>query len=104
MDRDSIILLTFAVYLAVLLGIGIYTWRQTHDLSDYILGGRKLGSLVAALSAGASDMSGWLLLGLPGYAYVAGLEAIWIGVGLLVGIWCNWKLLYHIVKRMIQRC
>lgn len=89
---SSIILLTFTVYLAVLLGIGIAAWKRTHDLADYILGGRKLGSLVAALSAGASDMSGWLLLGLPGYAYVAGLEAIWIGIGLLVGIWFNWKL------------
>lgn len=102
MDRDSIILLTFAVYLIVLLGIGIFTWRRTHDLSDYILGGRKLGSLVAALSAGASDMSGWLLLGLPGYAYVAGLEAIWIGLGLLIGIWCNWKLVAARLRRYTE--
>jgi sodium/proline symporter len=102
MDRESIILLTFAVYLIVLLGIGIFFWRRTHDLSDYILGGRKLGSLVAALSAGASDMSGWLLLGLPGYAYVAGLEAIWIGLGLLVGIWCNWKLVAARLRRYTE--
>jgi sodium/proline symporter len=102
MDRESIILLTFAAYLIVLLGIGMYAWRQTHDLSDYILGGRKLGSLVAALSAGASDMSGWLLLGLPGYAYVAGLEAIWIGLGLLVGIWCNWKLVAARLRRYTE--
>lgn len=94
-----IILLTFSVYLAVLLGIGIVTWKRTHDLADYILGGRKLGSFVAALSAGASDMSGWLLLGLPGYAYAAGLEAIWIAIGLLIGIWFNWKLVAARLRR-----
>ncbi|MCU7861316.1 MAG: sodium:proline symporter, partial [Candidatus Thiodiazotropha sp. (ex Lucinoma kastoroae)] len=52
--------------------IGIVAWRRTRNLSDFVLGGRQLGSWVAALSASASDMSGWLLLGLPGYAYLAG--------------------------------
>lgn len=101
MDR-YITLGTFAMYLVVLIGIGVVTWRRTHDLADYILGGRKLGSLVAALSAGASDMSGWLLLGLPGYAYVAGLESIWIGLGLLVGIWFNWKLVAARLRRYTE--
>lgn len=85
--------LTFIAYLLVMLVIGWLAWRRTKNLSDYILGGRRLGPWVAALSAGASDMSGWLLLGLPGYAYAAGFEAFWIGVGLLVGTWLNWKLL-----------
>ncbi|WP_455206972.1 sodium/proline symporter PutP, partial [Kaarinaea lacus] len=72
--------------------IGFIAYRQTKNLSDYILGGRRLSSWVAALSACASDMSGWLLLGLPGYAYAAGLEAGWIAIGLLMGTYLNWRL------------
>ena len=82
---------TFGLYFVVLLGLGILAWQRTGNLSDYILGGRKLGSGVTALSAGASDMSGWLLLGLPGAAYLTGLEAGWIAVGLLIGTWANWR-------------
>src|SRR5690606_23736622 len=81
---------TFVVYLVVMLGIGIIAYRRTVNLSDYILGGRSIGPGTAALSAGASDMSGWLLLGLPGYALLAGFEATWIAVGLLAGTWLNW--------------
>lgn len=82
---------TFLVYLLLMLAIGWFAWRRTADLADYILGGRRLGRWVAALSAGASDMSGWLLLGLPGYAYAAGLEAAWLAAGLLLGTWANWR-------------
>ncbi|MBK1644638.1 sodium/proline symporter [Thiocapsa imhoffii] len=84
--------LTFAVYFLVVGLIGWYAYQRTKDLSDFILGGRRLSSGVAALSAGASDMSGWLLLGLPGFAYAAGLESIWLAVGLLLGTWANWRL------------
>lgn len=73
-----------------MLWIGVFAWTKTNNLSDYILGGRKLGSWTTALSAGASDMSAWLLLGLPGYAYVSGFEAIWIAVGLFMGTSLNW--------------
>ncbi len=83
---------TFGLYFLVLLGLGVIAWQRTQDLSDYILGGRRLGSGVTALSAGASDMSGWLLLGLPGAAYLGGLEAGWIALGLLIGTWLNWLL------------
>ncbi len=62
-------------------------------------GGRKLGKWTTAISAGASDMSGWLLLGLPGYAYLAGLEAIWIAIGLFIGTACNW---YLVAPRLRQ--
>jgi len=82
----------FAVYICLMMLIGYLAYRQTQDLSDYILGGRRLGSWVTAISACASDMSGWLLLGLPGYAYAAGLEASWIALGLLVGTYFNWRL------------
>lgn len=69
-----------------------FAYRRTRTMSDYILGGRTLGRWTTALSAGASDMSGWLLLGLPGYAYAAGLEAGWIALGLLIGTYLNWLL------------
>ena len=83
---------TFIVYICLMMLIGYLAWRRTKNLSDYILGGRRLGSWVTAMSASASDMSGWLLLGLPGYAYAAGLEAGWIALGLLVGTYFNWRL------------
>jgi sodium/proline symporter len=85
--------ITFAIYFALMLGIGVYAYRRTSDLSDFVLGGRRLGPWVTALSASASDMSGWLLLGLPGYAYLAGLESVWLAGGLLIGTWLNWTLI-----------
>jgi sodium/proline symporter len=85
-------LITFICYLIMMLSIGIYAYKQTNDLSDYILGGRKLGRWVTALSAGASDMSGWLLMGLPGAIYANGFGEAWIGLGLLLGAYWNWKL------------
>ena len=97
MDQNTVTILTFAVYLLLMLGIGVYAWLKTQSLSDYILGGRKLGPWVSALSAGASDMSGWLLLGLPGLAYTSGMGAIWIASGLLLGTWGNW---FIMVKRI----
>ncbi|MCP3674190.1 MAG: sodium/proline symporter PutP [Gammaproteobacteria bacterium] len=85
-------LITFSIYLIGMLLIGAIAYRLTNNLSDYILGGRKLGSAVTALSAGASDMSAWLLLGLPGSMYVGGLSAGWIALGLIIGAYLNWKL------------
>jgi sodium/proline symporter len=89
--NDIIISISFLVYLIIMLLIGWYFYARTKDLSDYILGGRKLNAWVTSLSAQASDMSGWLLLGLPGYAYLAGLEAFWLLFGLLIGTYANWK-------------
>lgn len=82
--------ITFLVYLAVMVAIGFAAWRTTRNLSDYILGGRRLGSFVTAMSVGASDMSGWLLMGLPGAVYASGLSECWISVGLIAGAWFNW--------------
>jgi sodium/proline symporter len=96
------IAITFAVYLAAMLVIGVLAWQRTASMQDYLLGGRKLGSWTAALSAGASDMSGWLLLGLPGYAYASGLESIWIAVGLLIGTWMNWQLVATRLREQTQ--
>ena len=83
--------LTFAFYLLSMLLIGWFGYLSTRNLADYILGGRRLGSFVTALSAGASDMSGWLLMGLPGAVYLKGLSEGWIAVGLIVGAWLNWR-------------
>jgi sodium/proline symporter len=91
-DIDTAIIATFLVYLALMLGIGAWAYRATGSSSGYFLGGRTLGPWPAALSAGASDMSGWLLLGLPGFAFVSGVEALWLAGGLLLGTWLNWLL------------
>jgi sodium/proline symporter len=91
-STDQIVIsLTFFVYLLLLFAIGWAAYTRTRDLDDFILGGRRLGSWTAALSAGASDMSGWLLLGLPGFAYLSGVESIWLAAGLLAGTWLNWR-------------
>ena len=82
---------TFIVYIFAMIVIGIVAARSTSSLNDYVLGGRRLGRVITGLSAGASDMSGWLLMGLPGALYVAGLSQAWIAIGLTVGQWCNWK-------------
>ncbi|MBL1377093.1 sodium/proline symporter PutP [Zobellella iuensis] len=84
------ILLTFVGYLLLTMLIGLVAYKATRSLSDYILGGRRLGPGVAALSVGASDMSGWLLLGLPGAVYLYGINQAWIGIGLVIGAWLNW--------------
>jgi len=84
-------IISLALYFILMLAIGLYAWRKSTETSEgYLLGGRQLHPAVAALSAGASDMSGWLLLGLPGALYVAGLVEAWIGIGLLVGALVNW--------------
>lgn len=82
---------TFVVYIFAMIVIGIVAARSTSSLNDYVLGGRRLGRVITGLSAGASDMSGWLLMGLPGALYVAGISQAWIAIGLTIGQWCNWK-------------
>ncbi|MFS0862755.1 sodium/proline symporter PutP [Fredinandcohnia sp. 179-A 10B2 NHS] len=91
MDINVPTLTAIIIYLVGMLVIGILAARMTRDLSDYVLGGRRLGAGVAALSAGSSDMSGWLMLGLPGAMYLGGMGEIWIAVGLAVGAYLNWQ-------------
>ncbi|MDO5662308.1 MAG: sodium/proline symporter PutP, partial [Brachybacterium sp.] len=83
-------LISLAVYFGAMLAIGFYAFSKTDDGDDYMLGGRRLHPATAALSAGASDMSGWLLMGLPGALYISGLVEAWIAVGLTVGAALNW--------------
>ncbi|WP_426151536.1 sodium/proline symporter PutP [Pseudomonas sp. DC3000-4b1] len=92
MSLSNPTLVAFTIYIGLMLLIGLLAWRATRNLSDYILGGRRLGSFVTALSAGASDMSGWLLMGLPGAIFVSGLSEVWIAIGLVIGAYLNWRL------------
>ncbi|MFT7467968.1 MAG: sodium/proline symporter, partial [Candidatus Pseudothioglobus sp.] len=86
-------LISLSAYFFLMLGIGYYGYRNaTSDMSEYMLGGRKLHPAVGALSAGASDMSGWMLMGLPGAIYLTGLSSAWIAVGLLIGAYFNYLL------------
>lgn len=91
MNPNQIItLVAFAFYMVLMIAIGVFYSKKTNNNEDYFLGGRNLGGWTAALSAQASDMSGWLLMGLPGAVYLAGTGEIWIAVGLLIGTILNW--------------
>lgn len=82
----------FIVYLIFMIGVGMYFYGKNRTTTEYFLGGRKLGSWVTSMSAQASDMSGWLLMGLPGAAYISGVSASWIAIGLAIGTYLNWLL------------
>lgn len=86
-------IITFAIYIVGMIAIGFFAFRATKNFGDYILGGRKIGSFITALSAGASDMSGWLLMGLPGAVFLHGISQSWIAVGLSIGAYLNWLLI-----------
>jgi len=94
---------SFVLYLVGMVAIGTVAWRMTRTLSDFVLGGRRLGSLVTALSAGASGMSGWLLLGLPGAFYLSGLNQTWIAIGLSIGAYINWTVVAPRLRRFSER-
>lgn len=91
MDINLPTLVSIIIYLVGMLLIGFIAARKTSNLTDYVLGGRRLGAGVAALSAGASDMSSWLMLGLPGAVYLGGLGEIWLPIGLAIGAYLNWQ-------------
>lgn len=97
-------IITFSVYLLGMVLLGWLGYRATQNLSDYILGGRRLGKLVTALSAGASDMSGWLLMGLPGAVYLAGISGAWIAIGLIIGAWMNWRFVAARLRQFTEKC
>ncbi len=94
-----IIMAAILIYLAAMLGVGFYCSKQNNSVDDFYLGGRKLGPFVTAMSAEASDMSSWLLMGLPGVAYLSGVaSAAWTAIGLAIGTYVNWL----IVARRIR--
>lgn len=96
--------IAIAAYFAVMIAIGVYAWRKSTASGDeYLLGGRSLGPAVTALSAGASDMSGWLLMGLPGAIYLSGMGEAWIGIGLVIGAWANYRLVAARLRSFTER-
>ena len=91
MTATGWIMLTIVAYLGVMVGVGVYWSKKNNDASDFYLGGRKLGPFVTAMSAEASDMSGWLLMGIPGLAYISGIaDPLWTVIGLGIGTYINW--------------
>lgn len=91
METSTWYVIAIIIYLFAMLAIGYWSYRKTNEYDEYVLGGRDLNPFVAALSAGASDMSGWLLMGLPGALFLSGLSELWIAIGLTIGAWANWK-------------
>ena len=102
---DIIVLGTIVAYLVVMVLVGLVFSRKNENVGDFYLGGRKLGPLVTAMSAEASDMSSWLLMGLPGVAYLTGgAEAGWTAIGLAVGTYLNWLIVAKRLRVYSQRC
>jgi sodium/proline symporter len=103
MQHSTVTIATMILYMGICLGLGVVAWRRTRTLGDFILGGRSLGSWVTALSAQATDMSGWLLMGLPGLAYASGFDSVWLLLGLAVGTWLNWRWVAAPLREATQR-
>ena len=101
---SSYVIASFVGYLALMLAIGAVFSGKMKNLGDYYLGGRRMNKWVVALSAQASDMSGWLLMGLPGAVYVAGFSEAWIGIGLGIGTYLNWKIVAHRLRQYSKAC
>ena len=99
MNNQLTIAILFSLYIAGMIGIGWLGYVRTATLGDYLLGGRRMGAFVTALSAGASDMSGWLLMGLPGAVFAAGLSELWLGMGLLCGSYLCWLVVAAPLRR-----
>ena len=100
----SPIAITFCGYLLLMVLVGFIAWHYTRDFNDYVLGGRRLGGLVTALSVGASDMSGWLLMGLPGAVFLSGISESWLAIGLCCGSFVNWKIVAARLRVYTERC
>ena len=104
MTSSIVIMAAILLYLAVMLGIGIKFSKTNNTVDDFYLGGRKLGPFVTAMSAEASDMSSWLLMGLPGVAYLTGIcDAAWTAIGLGIGTWVNGLIVSKRIRRYSQR-
>ena len=98
------VLVAFILYFVFVLVMGTYFYRRTKNVEDYVLGGREMNPYVTALSAQASDMSGWLLMGLPGSIFVMGLGEIWIGIGLAIGSYLAWLIIAKRLRQYSEKC
>ena len=104
-SSEIIVLATILAYLSIVVIIGIVFSKKNSNVGDFYLGGRKLGPIVTAMSAEASDMSSWLLMGLPGVAYLTGgAEAGWTAIGLAVGTYINWLIVAKKLRIYSQKC
>jgi sodium/proline symporter len=103
MSDQTLRFIAIAIYFAAMIAIGLYAFRKTDTHEDYMLAGRELKPWVAALSAGASDMSGWLMMGLPGALYLTGLVESWIAIGLTCGAYLNWKIVAPRLRAYTER-
>jgi sodium/proline symporter len=101
-EGNPFILATILIYFTGLMYLGYQAFRKTKTFSDYILGSRKLGPVVGAMNVGASDMSSWLLMGLPGAFYLHGVNQVWIVIGLIVGSYCSWKIIAKRLRRYTE--
>ena len=99
----SILILAFIVYLIILVLIGLWTSRFNKTLDDFLIADRKLGTWPVAISAEASDMSGWLVMGLPGRGFMYGIGAIWVAIGTSFGTLFNWSVIAKRLRRFTQR-
>lgn len=98
------IMISIIAYLGIVIAVGLRFSKKNKSADDFYLGGRKLGPLVTAMSAEASDMSSWLLMGLPGVAYFFGIaEAAWTAIGLAIGTWVNWLIVAKKIRRYTQK-
>lgn len=106
MTREQILMLvSIVVYLLMILYIGIRFSKKNNTVDDFYLGGRRLGPLVTAMSAEASDMSSWLLMGLPGLAYLSGIcDAGWTAIGLAIGTYVNWLIVAKRLRHYSHQC
>ena len=96
---SSWLILAFVAYFAMLIGIAVVGARKMRDMSDYVLGGRRLSSFTAALSAGASTTSGWAMLALPALAFTNGAVEVWVPATAATGVWLSWTLLAKRLRR-----
>ena len=101
-NADTMVLVAFVGYLIVMLAIGFYFSNKSKNMNEYFLAGRGLNSWVTAMSAQASDMSGWLLMGLPGAAYATGMGNYWIAIGLAIGTILNWAFVAKPLRRFTE--
>jgi sodium/proline symporter len=97
-ETDTAVALgTFISYFVIMFVIGIAAWKRSSNFEDYALGGRTLNPFATALSSGASEMSGWLMVAMPGYAYASGMASFWVAFGLMMGCTLNW---YIVARRL----
>ncbi len=97
------VVIAFVLYFAVIFLVGLYFYKRTHSMKDYTLGNREMNPYVTALSAQAADMSGWMLMGLPGAIYMFGIGQIWIGIGLAIGSYCAWLFIAKRLRKYSER-